>query len=195
MSDASPTTPAAPHGLGYMPTASKWGWFVFLGIVMVAAGIFALGDVVAFTLVSVIFIGAMLMVGGVFQIIHAMMTKGWSGFAFNVIMGLLYIIAGVLIMQEPVQGSVILTILILVSLLIGGIMRIVVALRHREISGWWLMALGGLLSVVVAVMLYATLPWSGLWVLGTLIAIELLIQGFTWLQFGWALRKLTLINR
>jgi uncharacterized membrane protein HdeD (DUF308 family) len=162
---------------------------------MVAAGVFALGDVVAFTLVSVIFIGAMLLVGGVFQIIHAFMTRGWSGFAFNIIMGLLYIIAGVLIMQEPVQGSVILTILILVTLLIGGIMRIVVALRHREVSGWWLMALGGLLSVVVAVMLYATLPWSGLWVLGTLIAIELLIQGFTWIQFGWALRRLTLINR
>ena len=192
MSDASPN---APHGLGYMVTASKWGWFVFLGIVMVAAGIFALGDVVAFTLVSVIFIGAMLMVGGVFQIIHAMMTKGWSGFAFNVIMGLLYIIAGVLIMQEPVQGSVILTILVLVSLLIGGIMRVVVALRHREISGWWLMALGGLLSIVVAVMLYATLPWSGLWVLGTLIAIELLIQGFTWIHFGLALRKLAIANR
>lgn len=192
MSDVSPT---APHGLGFMPTASKWGWFLFLGIIMVAAGIFALGDVVAFTLVSVIFIGAMLMVGGVFQIIHAMMTKGWSGFAFNVIMGLLYIIAGVLIMQEPVQGSVILTILILVSLLIGGIMRIVVALRHREVSGWWLMALGGVLSVVVAVMLYATLPWSGLWVLGTLIAIELLIQGFTWIQFGLALRKLANARR
>lgn len=192
MSDPSP---AAPRGIGYLPTASKWGWFVFLGIVMVAAGIFALGDVVAFTLVSVIFIGAMLMVGGVFQIIHAMFTKGWSGFAFNVIMGLLYILAGVLIMQEPVQGSVILTILILASLLIGGIIRVVVAFRHREVSGWWLMALGGLLSVVVAVMLYATLPWSGLWVLGPLIAIELLIHGFTWIQFGWGLRKLAIANR
>jgi uncharacterized membrane protein HdeD (DUF308 family) len=195
MSDASPTAPSFPHGLGFKPTASKWGWFVVLGVVMILAGMFALGDVVAFTLISVVFIGAMLMVGGIFQIIHAMMTKGWSGFAFNVLMGLLYIIGGVLIMQEPVQGSVILTILIVISLLVGGIMRAVVAIRHREVPGWWLMLLGGLLSVAVAVMLYVSLPWSGLWVLGTLIAIELLIQGFTWVLFGFALRKLAIAHR
>ena len=37
-------------------------------------------------------------------------------------------------------------------------------------------------------LLYASLAWSGLWVLGTLIAIELLVQGAGWLYFGIALR-------
>lgn len=66
---------APPHGLGYAQVATKWGWFVALGVVLLLAGILALGDVVAFTLVSVIFIGAMLLVGGIFQIIQAFMTK------------------------------------------------------------------------------------------------------------------------
>ena len=43
--------------------------------------------------------------------------------------------------------------------------------------------------LVVGVMLYATLPWSGLWVVGTLIAVELIVQGVSWLQFGLALRR------
>jgi uncharacterized membrane protein HdeD (DUF308 family) len=154
------------------------------------AGVFALGDVVAFTLVSVIFIGAMLLVGGIFQIIHAFMTKHWSGFLLNLFVGVLYVIGGFLIMQEPVQGSIIITLLLLAAILVGGITRIMIALRHRELAGWWLMLLGGIISVILAVILYTSLPWSGLWVLGTLIAIELFVHGVTWLQFGFALRSL-----
>jgi uncharacterized membrane protein HdeD (DUF308 family) len=149
-----------------------------------------LGDVVAVTLVSVIFIGAMLLAGGIFQIIHAFMTKQWSGFLLNLLVGLLYVIGGFLIMQEPVHGSIIITLLLLAAILVGGITRITIALRHRQLTGWWLMLLGGIISVILAVMLYASLPWSGLWVLGTLIAIELLIHGFTWLQVGMSLRRL-----
>jgi uncharacterized membrane protein HdeD (DUF308 family) len=89
-----------------------------------------------------------------------------------------------------VQGSIILTLLLLVALLVGGIMRIIIALRHRELTGWWVMMLGGIISIVLAVMLYASLPWSGLWVLGTLIAVELLVQGITWLRFGFSLRRM-----
>lgn len=93
-------------------------------------------------------------------------------------------------MQEPVHGSIIITLLLLAAILVGGITRITIALRHRQLTGWWLMLLGGIISVILAVMLYASLPWSGLWVLGTLIAIELLIHGFTWLQVGMSLRRL-----
>ena len=188
MSDTRPSN--FSKGLGYTQVASKWGWFVALGLVLILAGVFALGDVVAVTLVSVIFIGAMLLVGGIFQIVQAFMTKQWSGFLLNLLVGLLYVIGGFLIMQEPVHGSFIITLLLLAAILVGGMTLIMIALRHRELSGWWLMLLGGIISVILAIMLYASLPWSGLWVLGTLIAIELLIHGFTWLQVGLSLRHL-----
>ena len=179
-----------PTGLGYTHITAKWGWFVALGVILIAGGVFALGDVVVFTLVSVIFIGAMLLVGGIVQLVHAFMTKAWSVFGFNLLMGALSILGGLLIMQEPAQGSVALTLLLLAALLVGGATRIAVAVRHRELAGWWLVMLGGIISILVAAMLYASLPWSGLWVLGTLIAIELLVQGFTWVRFGLALRSL-----
>ena len=188
MSQAPAAT--APRGLGYTRVTSKWGWFVALGLILIVGGFLALGDVVAFTLVSTIFIGAMMLVGGIFQIVHAFMTKEWRAFAFGLILGVLYVIGGFLIMDEPVQGSLIITLFLLAAILVGGIIRIVISLQHRDMAGWWLMLLGGVLSVIVAVLLYATLPWSGLWILGTLIAVEMIIQGFTWLSFGFALRKL-----
>jgi uncharacterized membrane protein HdeD (DUF308 family) len=169
--------------------SSKWGWFVALGVLSILAGMFALTDVVAFTLVSVIFIGAALLVSGIFQVIHAFATKTWGQFGLSVALGLVYVAGGFLIMQEPVQGSFVITLMLLVALVISGVVRIVIALRHREMKYWWLMALGGLCSAAIGVWLFAALPWSGLWVLGTLIAVELLIQGVTWLQFGLALRR------
>jgi uncharacterized membrane protein HdeD (DUF308 family) len=168
----------------------KWGWFVALGSVMVLAGGFALGDTILVTLVSVIFIGAALIVGGVFQIIHAFANKEWAAFVFALLCGALYIAGGLLIMREPVHGSVVITILLLIALAVGGILRIAMAVRHREIKGWWLLLVTGLLGVGVAVLLYLSLPWSSLWVLGTLIAIELIFQGVAWIRLGFALREM-----
>jgi len=173
-----------------IPIARKWGWFVVLGIISVLGGVFALGHPLIVTLAGVIFIGAALLVSGVAQIVQAFMTKGWSGFLFSILGGLLSIIAGVLIMQEPVAGSVIITMFLLAVLVVSGVLRIMLAFRHRHMSLWWLMALGGLVSVVVGIMLYQALPWSGLWVLGTLIAVEMIVQGISWIGFGMDLRKL-----
>jgi uncharacterized membrane protein HdeD (DUF308 family) len=178
-------------GLGYAHVRSKWGWFVALGVALMLLGVFALGDVVGVTLISALFIGAMFLVGGVFQVIHAFMVKTWSGFLMNMLGGVLYAIGGVLIMDEPVAGAVVITLFLVLALVIGGILRIVVGLRHREIRGWWLMALSGLISAVIGALLYASLPWSGLWVLGTLIGIELVVQGVTWMTFGIALRRMS----
>ncbi len=180
-------------GLGYTHVASKWGWFVALGVALLLLGILALGDVVAVTLISTIFIGAMLLVGGVFQVVHAFMVKTWSGFLLSMLGGIVYAVGGLLIMDEPVQGALVITLFLIAALMIGGILRIVVAVRHREMSGWWLMILSGLISVLIGLLLYGSFPWSGLWVLGTLIGIELLVQGVTWLMFGMALRRIGLL--
>jgi uncharacterized membrane protein HdeD (DUF308 family) len=168
--------------------SKKWGWFVALGVAMIALGVIAWLDVITVTIAGTIFIGASLLVGGVFQIIHAFMTKQWRGFIMSLFCGILYLAGGLLIMNEPVQGALFLTLLVMAALMVGGVVRIVLALQHRNIAAWGLILLSGIVSIVVGYLLYASLPWSGLWILGTLIAVELLIQGSSWLYFGLALR-------
>lgn len=187
----SGTTMDGPgRGLGYAHMTGRWGWFVALGAVLFLLGILALGDVVAVTFVSTIFIGAMLLVGGIFQIIHAFANKSWSAFLLNLLAGVLYVIGGLLIMEEPVKGSLVITLFLLIALVVGGVVRVVIAATHRELAGWWLLLLSGVISVVLGIMLFMTLPWSGFWLLGTLIAIELLVQGVVWIGFGFSLRRL-----
>jgi uncharacterized membrane protein HdeD (DUF308 family) len=166
-----------------------WGWFVALGIVQLVLGIIAWFDVIAFTIAGVIFIGALVLVAGIFQIVHSFMDRKWGGFALHLLVGILYVIGGFLLMNDPLPGAVIITIFVAAALVIGGILRIAMAVQHRHMPGWWLLLLGGIVSVVVGIMLYLMLPWSGLWVVGTLIAVELIFHGVSWIQFGLALRK------
>ena len=171
---------------------TRWGWFVALGIAQLVLGIIAWFDVIAFTIAGVIFIGALLLVAGVFQIVHAFMDREWGGFALHLLVGVLYVIGGFLLMDEPFPGSLVITILVAAALIIGGILRIVIGVQHRHMPGWGLLLgrrrdqPGGRLMLVL------TLPWSGLWVVGTLIAVELIMHGVSWIQFGLALRKTAL---
>jgi uncharacterized membrane protein HdeD (DUF308 family) len=169
--------------------ASKWRWFVALGIVLMVLGAAAWLDVVSVTLATTIVIGASMLVGGVLQIIHAFTTREWRGFVLALISGLLYFAGGLLIMSEPVHGAVVLTLVLTAFIIAGGIVRAVLALQHRGNRASGLVFVSGIVSVVVGLLLYAKLPWSGLWILGTLIAIELLVQGGGWLYFGIALQR------
>jgi uncharacterized membrane protein HdeD (DUF308 family) len=168
---------------------TRWGWFVALGVAQLVLGIIAWFDVIAFTIAGTIFIGALLLVAGVFEVIHAFMDREWGAFALHVLVGVLYIIGGFLLMDEPLQGSVVITILVAAALVIGGILRIAIGVQHRHAPGWALLIVSGVISLLVGVMLYMTLPWSGLWVVGTLIAVELIMHGVSWVQFGLALRR------
>jgi uncharacterized membrane protein HdeD (DUF308 family) len=182
--------PASIKGQGTVaPDISrKWGWFVVLGIVLIALGAIAQLNAGSDIAAGTILIGASPLVGGGFQIIHAFLTKEWYGFVVSLSCGVLYLIGGLLVMNEPVQGALALTILAGATLAVSGIMRIVLAFEHRDMPAWGVVLFSGVASIAVGCLLYASLPWPGLWVLGTLIAVELVVQGVSWLYFGLALR-------
>lgn len=82
------------------------------------------------------------------------------------------------------------TLMTAILMIAAGCFRMMLSIRHWHLAGAGLLLLGGLVSIGVGIALYITLPWSGLWVLGTLVAIELIIHGAAWLEFGLGLRRL-----
>lgn len=182
-------SPASDLSFRHRPRTS-WYWFVLLGVLQILLGVFAWFDVLAATLAATLFIGAALLVGGLLQILHSLLDRAWGGFMLHILSGVLYAIAGLLIMAEPVQGSVVLTIALAALLIVAGVARVALSVSQWHVGGSGLLLIGGLISIGVGAGLYVTLPWSGLWVLGTLIAIELIFHGAAWFEFGLALRRL-----
>ncbi|KWV57255.1 hypothetical protein AS156_40055 [Bradyrhizobium macuxiense] len=158
---------------------------VLLGLVMVFAGLFVLGDVTLFTVVSTIFIGWTAIFAGGFEIVHAFWTKGWGGFVWQLLLGALYLAFGIILLTQPVTSALILTYVLGLLLLISGIVRMLVGIGHWQQSGW-IMVASGVFGVLAGLIILTGFPATGLWVLGLLLGIDLLSHGIGWLTYAWA---------
>src|SRR5215475_6219887 len=104
-------------GTDVAPLRAKWGWIVALGVVYVVAGFIALGSVMMATVASVLVVGVMMIIAGVFELFNAFQIKTWGKFLVWALLGLLYIIAGFLVFDNPLLAAVLLTLLLGASLL------------------------------------------------------------------------------
>src|SRR4029453_476555 len=111
---------SSPMGVTNLPAPPLWVC-VLLGLVMIVAGIFVLGDVMLVTVISTIFIGWVSIISGAFEVVHAFWTKGWGGFIWQVLLGILYIAFGVVLVGQPVASALILTYVLGLGLLFSGI--------------------------------------------------------------------------
>jgi uncharacterized membrane protein HdeD (DUF308 family) len=157
---------------------------VLLGIVMILAGLAVLGDVVLVTVISTMFIGWASIATGAFEVIHAFWTKGWGGFVWQVVLGILYIAFGVVIVSQPVASALILTYVLGLCLLISGFVRILLGFSHWREAGW-IMLLSGLFVVLAGLVILTGFPMTGLWVLGFLLGVDLITHGLGWLTYAW----------
>ena len=167
----------------------RWGWFVVLGIVQVVAGIIALGSVVAATAVSVFFVGVMMIVAGVSEVIGAFQVKGWGKFILFLLIGVLYIIAGLVTLQNPVLAAVMLTFVLGVSLVASGAMRIILAFGVRHDQSWAVVAFSGLITLILGVMILARWPVSSVYILGIFLGVDLIVGGAGWVGLGLGVRR------
>jgi uncharacterized membrane protein HdeD (DUF308 family) len=165
----------------------NWGWFVLLGVALIIVGSFAMMLPWVASLATALVIGALLLVGGVVEIIGSFWSRGWSGFFLHVLSGILSLVVGVLFLRAPVDALLALTLLLACLFMVGGVFRIVAALSYR-FDGWGWTLTSGIIDLVLGGMIWLEWPVSGLWVLGLFVGIGLVFRGFTWIALGMALR-------
>lgn len=168
--------------LTQLPSPPVW-LCILLGIFMIVAGFLVLGDVVFFTLISTLFIGWMAIFTGAFEIIHAFWTKGWGGFTWQILLGILYVVFGFMLVSQPLTSALILTYVLGLVLLISGFVRILVGIGHWEQLGW-IMLCSGLFGIAAGLIILTGFPATGMWVLGLLLGIDLLSHGIGWLTYA-----------
>lgn len=170
--------------------AKNWGWILALGILFVALGTIGLGMSVFLTIASVMFFGALLLVGGVFQIIDAFKCTGWKGIVWHVLIGLLYVAAGIMLLTRPLAGSMILTVMLGGSLLAVGILRIIMGFQLKSATGTWRwVVFSGAITLILGLMILSKWPASGLWVIGLFVAVEMIMHGWSYILMAMAARS------
>lgn len=166
-------------------------WFLLWGIALIILGILAISFSVFTTLVSVIFLGALIFAGGVVMIFDAfkLWWGKWGSFFFDLILGILYICVGFMLFQNPLWGSLSLTLLVGVFYTVIGIFRLVYSLIHRQFNWGWNF-FSGVISLILGIMILESWPASSLFIIGLFVGIDLLVCGWVYMMLSLSERAL-----
>lgn len=172
--------------------SKNWKLLLAGGIISVVLGLIAIIIPPLASVGITILVGILLLVGAVGMVAEAISrgTTGhriWSG-----ILAVLYVIAGVWLLINPVEGTITLTVVLIVFFLVIGLFRLIAGIQGRSggvpNAGW--MIVNGILSIAIAVLVLLDLPSSAAWAIGLLVGIQLLFDGMMLITTAMAGKKL-----
>jgi uncharacterized membrane protein HdeD (DUF308 family) len=183
VSEAHPTVPSSTE-----PLRAKCGWIIALGVVYLVAGIVALSSVAFATAVSVFLVGVMMIVAGVAEVINAIQVKSGGKSLIWALLGALYVVAGILTLENPLLTAKFLTLLLGWFLLASGATKVFLAFSIKAGMPSFMVVLSGLITILVGIVILAAWPVSSLVVLGIFLAVDLISSGVGWISIGLGLK-------
>jgi uncharacterized membrane protein HdeD (DUF308 family) len=168
-----------------------WKAFLIEGILLSVLGLAAMIVPPAASLAVTIFLGWMFLISGIAGLVLTYWAREMPGFWWSLISAALAVLAGIILLAQPAQGVLTLTIVVGAYFLAEGVATIMYALEHRrELSGRWSwMLIAGLMDLLIAAIIIAGLPGSALWAIGLLVGINLLFGGATLIGVALAARN------
>ncbi len=185
--EPSPAPPGSPAFQGVRRGGTV---LLVLGIVLVVLGAFAVVWSVAATWAFIEVFSIVLLVGSGAQLGRAVLGRGAGHFVLHLVVAVLYFVAGIMMLGHPAAAAAGLTLLLAALFMVGGLSRIVVALAERH-HGWGWVLLNGLITLALGALIWAQWPWSSFWVIGLLVGIDMLFNGWSLIMLALALRGLT----
>ena len=163
------------------------GLLIVEGILFILLGILAVVLPGISTLSVDIFLGWLLIFGGAIQL-YRTMKGGYHapGFAWSILSGLLYLIFGILLIAFPIAGIFSLTILLTFFFLAEGLTKIILGFQWRPLRRWGWLIVNGIISLIMAWIIWDGWPGTAFWVLGLLVGINMIFFGMSllFLAFG-----------
>ena len=167
------------------------GALIGMGILFIALGVIGIAGQTLFSFVTINILGAFLIFGGALQFAHALKSSGWKSVGIQIILAILYVAAGIYTWAFPIPALEAITLWLAAIFFVTGFLRLISAFQHRHFREWFWLVLSSAISILMGVLIMTGYPESSLWLPGLLIAIELLLQGWSLLFLGLAARSMT----
>jgi uncharacterized membrane protein HdeD (DUF308 family) len=171
---------------------SQWCWLLSYGILLTVCGTAAVvfpAITVLTTFTAVVILGIALIVGGIATIVTSLWAGKWSGMLVQLLVGILYVVVGFTITDQPVKATLGLTLFVAAFCIVAGVFRTVSALVIRYPRWGWSL-LNGMITFLLGMIIYHHFPTCGIWLIGLLVGLELLLNGWTWIMLSLAIKKL-----
>ena len=161
---------------------------VIVGIIMLVCGFLAIGSPLAAGLSVTIIVGVVLIVGGIAQCFLAFQAGAFGKGLLILIIGVLTVVAGFYLLNQPVAGLASITIFLAAYFFITGIVELVGAFQIRPAEGWGLMLFNGIVTLLLGIMIWRQFPLSGAWAVGILFGVKLILSGWSLIFIGRGVR-------
>ncbi len=165
------------------------GGMVF-GIVLVVLGVLSIMAPMITGVVVAVMVGIFMVSAGIFRLIWAFGSSSFGKGILTFILGGLFIVTGFLMIFRPLAGLASLALVLAAFFFVDGIFEIVAAFSHRPEKGWGWLVFGGVVSIVLAVMIWRQWPLSGAWAIGILAGVKMLFAGSAMIAVASAARRL-----
>jgi uncharacterized membrane protein HdeD (DUF308 family) len=155
-----------------------WKLFLAQGIVMVVLGMIAIALPNIATLAIAIMVGWLFVIGGIFRAITVWQSRSAPGFFWSLATALLAIVFGLILLFNPPEGVLTLTMVLIALFIIEGVVAIVLALEYRRhIRQWGWMLVNGVIDLVLAFLIFAGWPSTAEWAIGLLVGLNMVFLG------------------
>ena len=172
-----------------MQMNKSFGWSIFLSILMILAGLFAIVVPPLAGIAATLLVAWLLEFCGVAHILYCWHRRGVGGVLLELLVGVLYLAVGFYILVNPAAGLASLTVVLAFYLFIEAILEFILAFNLRQLKGsGWLWA-DGVVDLVLAAMIWRTWPLSAVWAVGTLVGVGILFTAFTRLMLTLEARR------
>ena len=162
-----------------------WRFIFIEGLLFILLGTTAIVVPQIFTVAIALFLGWLILLGGLIQMMRTLVFSSIPGFWLWLSLALLQIVLGYLLITNPLTGALTLTLMLLIFFAIEGITKISLALLIKPLANWSWMLFSGVTALIFVVIII--IGWSEVshWLLGLLLGINMVF-------LGWALVKMSL---
>lgn len=166
-------------------TGMSIGW----AIVMIVLGFLAVFLPLTTGLAVSILVGWIIVFGGFTYLAHAFAAQGAGGFLWRMLIGIVYIVGGGYLAFHPGLTLESLTLVVAAIFFIEGVVEIVVFFQFRTLPGAGWILFDGIVTLLLAYVIWHPWPSSATWAIGTLVGINLIVSGVTRLMYSVSARQ------
>jgi uncharacterized membrane protein HdeD (DUF308 family) len=185
MEDLMSTVPSTLGAL--VPKAINWS--IALSVLLIIAGLIALCLPFLSGVAITLFFGWAMILSGITHLIFAFKTHTTGGRVWEIIIGIIYLFTGFYLIFHPLDALLALTLILACYLFFEAIVEFIqyFQLRPRHGASW--LIVDGIITLILAIMIWRAWPASSVWVIGTLVGISMIFSGFSRLMLSLAAKR------
>jgi uncharacterized membrane protein HdeD (DUF308 family) len=157
-------------------------------VIMIVVGMLALWLPVASSIGVTRVLGWLMVIDAGFQFVYAFRSEGVGPVVWKLLVAIVYLVAGIYFLMHPFLAVAVLTLGLAVFFLVEGVVDVFSYFATRTGGPSYWILVNGIVSIVLAIMIWRHWPTGSLWVLGVLVGIGMLMTGVSRLMIAVAIR-------